>query len=320
MTKIGLVSNPRSRRNRSGFAEIEEIVRGRADVVHRRLGADNTGATAILADFVRQQVDVLAINGGDGTVQRLLTALLGKLNLDRLPSIAVLAGGTTNLIAGDVGLPGPPARGLRRLLDVVAGGEIDRCLCKRAVMRVDHLAGVGPQFGLFLAIGALAHAVCDHAVRDARRRIPGPIMLTSTVMRVLADGLKPRHQRRVLRDERIGLARDGNPVDEARRLLMFVTTLKRLTFGITPYWNQEGAAPLRFTSVAAAPPRLLCASARVLAGGGRALPAEYYESGSAQRLDLGLTSAIALDGEIFAPLAEGLVTVTAPCELLFVKV
>lgn len=317
MTKIGLVSNPRSRRNRLGLTELETVVRGRPDLVHRHLGT-NAEAAAILADLARQEVDVLAINGGDGTVQRLLTALLGELNLDRLPLIAVLAGGTTNLIAGDVGLPGPPVRGLRRLLDMVAGGGLDLCLRRRSVMRVDHLAGLTPQFGMFLGIGALAHAVGDHAVRDARRNLPGPLMLALTVMRVLADGLKPRLRRRILRDETIRLALDDGPVHEARRLLMFVTTLDRLALGITPYWNQS-AAPLRFTSVAAAPPRLLCASVRVLAGGGRGLPAEYYGSGSARRLDLGLINGVALDGEIFAPVPGCLIKVTAPRELRFVS-
>lgn len=316
MTKIGLISNPHSRRNRLGLAEVETMVRGRPDVVHRRLGVD--ADVAILTDFARREVDVLAINGGDGTVQRLLTILLGELNLEQPPPIAVLAGGTTNLIAGDVGLPGSPARGLRRLLEITARGGLDRCVFRRHVMRVDHLDGVAPQFGMFLGAGVLAHAISDHAARDTRKRLPGPLTLTLSVMRVLADGLRPQDRRRILRSQSIRLGLDGGPAREARRLLVFVTTLDRLALGTRPYWNQ-GTAPLRFTSVAAAPPHLLCASVRVLAGGGQRLPAEHYGSGSVQRLDLGLTDRVALDGELFPPAPGRLLKVTATRELRFVS-
>jgi diacylglycerol kinase (ATP) len=75
MPKIGLISNPRSQRNRRGLDGIHRAVADAPEVIHIATDGcpDVDGA---LREFARQDVGLLLINGGDGTVQTVLTRLL----------------------------------------------------------------------------------------------------------------------------------------------------------------------------------------------------------------------------------------------------
>ena len=72
MPKIGLISNPKSQRNRRGLQEIRQILAGAPEIVHVATDA-SAELDEVLADFAARGLDLLLINGGDGTVQTLLT-------------------------------------------------------------------------------------------------------------------------------------------------------------------------------------------------------------------------------------------------------
>ena len=62
---------------------------------------------------------MLAINGGDGTVQAVLTELFNGGHFgDIAPPVAVLPSGKTNLIALDLGAQGDPVEALERLIEI----------------------------------------------------------------------------------------------------------------------------------------------------------------------------------------------------------
>ncbi|NCP03944.1 MAG: diacylglycerol kinase, partial [Deltaproteobacteria bacterium] len=56
-----------------------------------------------LVDFAEQGIDLLIINGGDGTVQAVLTLLYTRKIFDQPPLLALLRAGTTSMLARDVG-------------------------------------------------------------------------------------------------------------------------------------------------------------------------------------------------------------------------
>ena len=65
-----------------------------------------------LAELARQEVDLLVINGGDGTLQYVLTEILGNSAFgDRVPMIAPLRAGRTNMSALDLGARKNPLKG-----------------------------------------------------------------------------------------------------------------------------------------------------------------------------------------------------------------
>jgi len=119
-----------------------------------------------------------------------------------------------------------------------------------------------------------------------------------TLGHLLADRLRPAERRRIVRGDAIGVALDGGPCQEACRFLLLVTTLVRLVFGARPYWNQTGA-PLRLTSVACRPRRLLRSTLRALeAQAGHPVKAVVLDAGGINRLDSSAEEALReLDAE-----------------------
>lgn len=62
-----------------------------------------TETTSHVRQLYERGITTIAIDGGDGTVSTALTAIARAYPADKLPDIAVLPSGNSNLIAGDVG-------------------------------------------------------------------------------------------------------------------------------------------------------------------------------------------------------------------------
>ena len=76
MVAVALISNPRSTGNRALLPRIRTYCAGHSDIFHYEVErADQIGAALASVALVRPRI--IAINGGDGTVQAALTELYG---------------------------------------------------------------------------------------------------------------------------------------------------------------------------------------------------------------------------------------------------
>ena len=71
----------------------------------------------------QENIDVLCVNGGDGTVHKTVTALFQVYGDNPWPKIAILKGGTMNNIARNVGIP--LLKGANSLLKEVVEGDLN---------------------------------------------------------------------------------------------------------------------------------------------------------------------------------------------------
>jgi hypothetical protein len=97
---VGMVRNPRSHRNKGREAEDPAAAEVITETTHKR-----KELAGVLDRFARQGIDLLAVDGGDGTVRDVLTsgaAIFGE----SWPPLIVLPKGKTNALAADLGLPG----------------------------------------------------------------------------------------------------------------------------------------------------------------------------------------------------------------------
>ena len=97
--RVALLSNPRSTGNIAQLPRIREYCADHPDVFHYEVEhASQIGEAMKVIARVRPKV--LAINGGDGTVQAALTELHngGHFEGDELPPVAVLPSGKTDRI------------------------------------------------------------------------------------------------------------------------------------------------------------------------------------------------------------------------------
>lgn len=117
MSGIGVVTNPRSRRNRRdpGVARTLSYVLGERGQLVAPDDLDALDKAAVR--FQEHGIEVLCINGGDGTVHRSLTAMVRAYGGEPLPPVAILRGGTMNIVADSIGNRVPAEAMLAQVVD-----------------------------------------------------------------------------------------------------------------------------------------------------------------------------------------------------------
>jgi len=316
---IGVITNPGSQRNKQGLGELRQLLDS-APNVHHAVLEDITDIAEILRDFARRKVDVVAIAGGDGTVQAVLTELYGKRPFETLPLLAVVPRGTTNMIAADVGLKRRGLDGLAKLLEAAAAGEIEAACVTRRILRLENALDRDPQYGMFFGAAGITRAidVCREVAHPGK--IGADTAIAVTLAGILGSWLFRRGKGgRIFRGDKLTVTLDGQEAKAMNCLVVLATTLDKLILGSRPFWN-GGAEPLRFTTIGFPPRGLLRYAWRLLYGKpDRKLPGECYASSTANRVALRMDCRFTLDGEFFAPTPGKEVIVTAADEARFVR-
>ncbi len=153
MGGIGIVNNPRSRRNRRQP--------GIAQRLRAQLGDDGEVADAATPEeleraverFRASGVDVVGVNGGDGTGHFVLTALARAYGAAPLPRLLLLRGGAMNTVAHGHGIGGGPEHILREVLIRRRHGFPLRTVA-RDLLRVSADGGA-PRYGFIFGTGAI---------------------------------------------------------------------------------------------------------------------------------------------------------------------
>ena len=123
MPGIGIITNPHSRRNRRYPEQMRRLgyVLGQHDTVELTNRVEDVEVVA--RKFLQNDIDILALNGGDGTNHVTLTRFIQAYGEHPLPRIALLRGGTMNTVSNGVGIRGTPSRLLANLVDKYYTGQ-----------------------------------------------------------------------------------------------------------------------------------------------------------------------------------------------------
>ena len=225
------------------------------------------------------QFSLLAIAGGDGTLQRTLTEALDQTPASALPPIAVLPAGRTNMSAVDLNRHRrfkQCAKALNEMLDgpLPAGTA-------RPLVRVDQADS--RQYGWFFGIGAVCFGVA-HWKSDR----PGSQLGTTlrTAWSSAKGYLAPREHQKVRWN------------GETRQVFaMIASSLNRLLFGCRPYWG--GGEGMHNTWVFAEAKGRVRRSLQLLRGDASLERLPGYASGNRTELELELDGPYVIDGELF---------------------
>ena len=269
--------------------------------------------------------DLLAVNGGDGTVAAVLTTLLLEGPFPRLPLLVLLRGGTTNMTAGDVGAREALLPSLRRLLD--PSGELEGTVVERPVLRVDVSPERPAHFGMFFGTGAIVRGIefCHRRVHSRGLRDSlAPALCTLRVLWAMARGderyaaPRPMSVAGRVAGERAG---GGEEDQEQDYLLVLASSLERLFAGLRPYWGDaEGA--FYHSRLRARPGHALGTLAPLFWGraGRFARPEHGYYSGKLDSLSLQMDGPVTVDGEVYqASRQAGPVRVSVGGRLAFLR-
>jgi hypothetical protein len=300
--RAGVIHNTRSRRNRDSAPAVPPAG------VLMATPCSHDELDAALAEFAAEGVDLLVIDGGDGTVRDVMTQTPAHFP-GRTPTMAVLPSGKTNALAFDLGAPGDWT--LDAVLQSAALCRTDRRR-QLEIFRGD--AETPLARGFIFGAGAFVRAT-NLAQRTHRLGAFDGVAIGMTLVGAALGTLfgGPRSPWR--RGEPMQLSFDGEPLRDGQIFLLLVSTLERLPLGLHPF-GAHVPDGLRTLAVEAPPKRLLRALPPILAGRQPSwLEADGYHQRAVERIDLVLDGGFVLDGETY-PGGDYCVRVGAPVEFV----
>lgn len=241
---VGVIRNPASHLNQVNG--LEPLAGARTLV---RIPSSHAMLRNALTEFASQNIDYLAIEGGDGTMRDVMTCGT-DIFADAWPAIILLPRGKTNTLSIDLGLPSDWS--LENALEAARqGGFAERrplSIAKRDMRSIsnaqDELHGSreGNISGFFLGAGAFTLAT--EAAQDIHRRsmfgglAVAVTVLWSVLQIVFAAG---KNRWRQCAAMRLRHWPSGHPLPHCERtlvdsrFLLVATTLERFPAGIRPF-------------------------------------------------------------------------------------
>lgn len=284
MTRVGLIWNQKSHRNQgAGRAPLPDDV---LDIVPEEPAQLFAG----LRRFAAEGVDLVVIDGGDGTVREVLTRLPEAYG-GRIPRLAVLPNGKTNALALDIGAP------LGTTLEqILASVEAGRPLKRRHCLEIVRPGQTTPErrgflFGLGAFVRATELAQRHHGLGFFDSAAVAVTLVTAAARTLLGGPSDPWRRGEPVT---LSFAPDGPPMC----FLLLASTLKRLPLGLKPFGTpREG---LKVLSVAAPPRRLVPALPTLLRGRDAPwLVKSGYRRDDLAGFDASFPGDFVLDGEIY---------------------
>jgi len=279
-----------------------------------RLFIEPTSREALFEEveqLAAEGVDCIAIDGGDGTVSDVLTAIYRAYPAAELPAIAVLPSGNTNLIAADVGfgVRGVPA--LERLLALRASGQMRRDVRRRKPLIVQWSDPLRPPvLGMFHGTAGFTRAIelaHQPAILD---RYSHDTAVLVTILSAFAQLIGRKSRQAWLSGSEVRVSFGQHNGDAERCFMLITTTLKRLSRGMWPFWRESESSDdgMSFLKIDANPPRLARAVFGLLRGRvpGWVRASGAYHSGNVPRITLQTAVDFVLDGEVLSSGPDGI--------------
>jgi hypothetical protein len=283
--RLGVVFNGRAHRNRGAGSVPTGLPRNVSWAWPHSLEE----LSDALCGFADDGVDLLAIDGGDGTVRDVLS-LAHRCFPAGLPRIALIPSGKSNALAKDLGIPrrwtvadvqraaAGPRREWRTPIEIARKGMSGLLrgflFGAGGFVRGTALAQTAHRCGIFgsLAVG---------------------MGLASVVWRTVFGGADSP-----LREgERMAMVLDDSKIVRLPSYLVLTTALERLPLGLKPFGRERGG--MKLLVVEAPPRRLLTTLPRLLSGSESAkLALNGYHRWDPTTVQLAPSSFI-LDGELF---------------------
>ncbi|MEA2697885.1 MAG: hypothetical protein QOI66_2156 [Myxococcales bacterium] len=289
---IAVFVNPTARANRRDprlAAKFQTILGDAGRVLApKSLDELTVAATALHAGA---PPSVIAIHGGDGTLHKTLSALINAWQGDPLPPLAVLCGGTMNVVASSLKLKERPQVMLASLVDAQRNGRPPATVRKRCVR-------VGDRYGFIFGNGLLANFLVEYYGPNGY----GPLRAVWVILRCFASAVVTGpFMRRMFRRFEGEVKVDGKALEWPSFASVGAATVREVGLGFKLY-DRADDDPDRFGVLAihAGPLALLPDMPAVHAG--RGIPPARAFSTTASTLDVSSKApqmTYTIDGDLY---------------------
>ncbi len=316
--QVALLNNLRAGRSGAQVGRILSFLSEHPEVIH--VETESAGALPeALASIAHRDVDLLLVNGGDGTLQHVLTEILNGDSFERIPMIAPVRGGRTNMSALDLGASRDPVRGIAAVLEAARRGMLHERFVDRPVLRAEFDRGRQVQFGTFFGAGMIHRAIrLTHRIFPTGRSqgVFGAGIVTGWLLLRTAF----QDDEGVIRPDKAQIFVDGELVPGGEFRLVIASSLERLFLRMNPFWG-PGDGGVRFTAMSSRPVGLVSAGPGILRGSPPAhvLPENGYTSAKAHCVEMRIDCGFTIDGEVYSEQPDEVVRLTADRRVQFVR-
>ncbi len=317
---VALLSNPRSTGNRAQLPRIRAYCAAHPEIFHYEVEhVEQIGAALASIALVRPRV--IAINGGDGTVQAVLTELHngGHFPPGQVPPVAVLPNGKTNLIALDLGATGDPMSALENVVALAQGGQLSRHIVERELISLSNDSVLQPVLGMFLGGAGLADTIlyCRNSLYPLG--IPNGLAHFFAGIATFLSMIPLIRRVLPLRSNPVTVTVRRHDAIYGRFAVLIVTTLEKLLFNARP-GDGQSAGRMKLLAVDHDLPSLFGMLRVALFGGlgERDVQGLHFEQGDSISIE-GDRSSVILDGEIFETSRGHPITLTSTAPVPFLK-
>lgn len=253
--------------------------------------------------FVATGVDCIIIDGGDGTISHVMTAIYSCYPHDKLPSLIILPSGNTNLIAKDIGFGIRGINALKRIRTLAERQRLHFMVQHRHALKIEWSdPSRPPVLGMFQGAAAFTKAIQIAHNPTILKNFPHDGAVAITIITSLLKLFFSKTRDLWLNGNACSFFIDEKKSYQENCFLFLSTTLQSLSHGMWPFFNRyAGDDSLHYLNVKAHPPHLLAACFALLRGKTPEwlLNDPNYLSGTANKIKLSIKEDIILDGEQF---------------------
>ena len=220
MPGIGIITNPHSKLNKRK-PETPKLL-GYILGEHGRLEVTQSleDLQKVAERFRDSKIDILAINGGDGTISRTLTAFIKAYGDQPLPKVALLRGGTINVLASNLKIRGTSPKILYRLCEAYSS---DEPLDTKSLATLE----VGGHYGFLFADGVACNFL-EEFYKNKTGKIGVCWLVTKLVFSTLFKG---KLFQRLLRNQRLIVKPSNSQPRTSMSCTIMAATIERMPFG-----------------------------------------------------------------------------------------
>lgn len=223
--ELAVLVNPHAGGARAQGRRVERLRRVLGDRGRVYVPADLAELDRVVADLVAREVVEVAVVGGDGTVSRALTALVGASDEPGAVRIALLGGGTMNTVARSFGARGQPERALATLIDARDRGQ-PLPAPPHATLSLD-----GERVGMLVGTGLFARYIEDYDALGG-----GPVSAARVLARAVLSALVGgAYARRLTARTQATVQVDGAAPTDGRWLVAAAGVIPSVGLGFRPF-------------------------------------------------------------------------------------
>lgn len=229
--RVILLSNQLSTRNRGDLPKVRKVAERYPYVLHLE-GQSLERLYKQLETCRGQSPELVIINGGDGTIHSALTFLMNNKIFKKMPAIALLGGGMTNMSSRDLRTGGMPSRSLRNILACFEDPLCTSIYEDRHLLKVEFEDGREPTFGMFFGGAAFANTIRFCTTKIYGIGIKGTLSQLITIFLLFFSIIFRSNSKGALGySPELTLTFDGKETATTRFLALTSTTLHKLIFG-----------------------------------------------------------------------------------------